>query len=403
MNESILVVDDEDSVRRTFAEWLTGGGLNCRVLVAADAEAALRLANQQTIDLAILDWNLGAGNDGLQLLEDLSVFQPDIVAILVTGYAHQATPLEALRMGVRDYLDKNHDLNRESFLKAVRKQLERIRPAKRQRELNQQLASFRQAVEQVLPLVQSTSALNDPVPLPKAVADLCRFLCQITDAQDGVLIIRLTGNEEAYRVYDSAGQPVTVELSPFSRSAAATALSFGEPCVMNELSASSAAAFQLQPFERNRSSLLAAPLAVGPGMQAVVEIFDRPGGFRDVDRRYAAAAASIGAELLRQALAEQHARRTLFDAVAAALESTQRFVADDALSSPTINEHPSTVMLDRLRSDLASAKSGNVDGEVTLRLAQAIRALAETHGPAAVEHCVRVIESVQAMLDEVAQ
>ena len=33
-----------------------------------------------------------------------------IVAILVTGFAHQATPLDALRMGVRDYLDKNQDL-----------------------------------------------------------------------------------------------------------------------------------------------------------------------------------------------------------------------------------------------------------------------------------------------------
>src|SRR5438445_5147280 len=154
--EVILIVDDEEPVRRTFQEWLAGSGLPCDVLVAADAEAALRHANQRSIDLAVLDWNLGAGNDGLQLLEDLSVFQPDIVAILVTGYAHQATPLDALRMGVRDYLDKNQDLNRDTFLASVRKQLERIRPAKRHRELHRQLAAFRSAVEQVVPLVQST-------------------------------------------------------------------------------------------------------------------------------------------------------------------------------------------------------------------------------------------------------
>src|SRR6516162_2611789 len=147
-DETILIVDDEEAVRRTFREWLDGAGLGCRILTAEDAESALIQANKYVIDLAILDWNLGAGNDGLRLLEDLSVFHADVVAILVTGYAHQATPLHALRMGVRDYLDKNQDLNRQTFLSAVRKQLDRIRPAKRHRELHRQLTAFRSAVEQ---------------------------------------------------------------------------------------------------------------------------------------------------------------------------------------------------------------------------------------------------------------
>src|SRR6266852_3284644 len=174
--DTVLIVDDEESVRQTFREWLEEAGLHCRILAAADAESALVLANQNTIDLAILDWNLGAGNDGLHLLEDLYLFNPDVVAILVTGFAHQATPLDALRMGVRDYLDKNQDLDRDTFLRAVTKQLDRIRPAKRERKLHQNLVAFREAVDKVLPLVQSASALNDPVPLPEAVRSLLRFL-----------------------------------------------------------------------------------------------------------------------------------------------------------------------------------------------------------------------------------
>src|SRR5437868_7446234 len=121
--DTILIVDDEEPVRKTFREWLEESGLQCRILSAADAEAALVQANQHTIDLAILDWNLGAGNDGLHLLEDLALFNPDVVAILITGYAHQATPLDAMRMGVRDYLDKNQDLDRHTFLAAVNRQL----------------------------------------------------------------------------------------------------------------------------------------------------------------------------------------------------------------------------------------------------------------------------------------
>src|SRR5205814_4529 len=171
-------------------EWLEGAALDCRILSAADAEAALVQANQQTIDLAILDWNLGAGNDGLQLLEDLALFNPDVVAIMITGFAHQATPLQAMRMGVRDYLDKNQDLDRATFLRAVRRQLDRIRPARRERRLHQSLVGFRSAVEKVLPLVQAAAALQDPVPLPAAVSALFRFLMRTTGARDGVLLVR---------------------------------------------------------------------------------------------------------------------------------------------------------------------------------------------------------------------
>src|SRR5260370_872754 len=188
--ETILIVDDEESVRRTFREWLEGAGFKCRILTAADAETALVQANQHTTDLAILDWNLGAGNDGLQLLEDLYLFNPDVVAILVTGFAHQATPLDAMRMGVRDYLDKNQELDRATFLNAVGKQLERIRPLKRERHFKHSLTPFREAVEKVLPLVQAAAALNDPVPLPEAIRSLLRFLLHTTGARDGVLLVR---------------------------------------------------------------------------------------------------------------------------------------------------------------------------------------------------------------------
>src|SRR5438270_10177870 len=196
--ETILIVDDEEAVRRTFREWLGGAHLPCKVLSAADAEEALVQANRHTIDLAILDWHLGDGGDGLQLLQDLYTFNPDVVAIMVTGYANRATPLDAMRMGVRDYLDKNHELNRETFLAAVRRQLDLIRPAKRERRLHQSLVAFREAVEKILPLVQSTEALNDPVPLPEAVASLFRFLLHSTRARDGVLLVRH---------YDPAGHP----------------------------------------------------------------------------------------------------------------------------------------------------------------------------------------------------
>jgi CheY-like chemotaxis protein len=355
----------------------------------------LRHANRSPIDLAVLDWNLGAGNDGLQLLQDLSVFHPDIVAILVTGYAHQATPLDALRMGVRDYLDKNQGLNRETFLAAIRKQLTKIVPAKRHRELHSSLAAFRSAVEKVLPLVQSAAALNDPVPLPRAIAALSEFLRRLTGAADAVLLVRHVSadGEEQSRAWNATGEPLDGEWAPFARSLAAAALSQGDVCLVNDLSAGAGAV--LQPFERGRTSLLAVPLPVGGGTQAVLELFDRPGGFRDEDRKQAAAAAEIGVELLRQALADRQTRRTLFDAVAAALDAT-----NSATSGLLVPEAPPpAAVLDTVRASFASTGLSAKESDAMLRLAEAVRALAVRHGPPAVEHCLRVVQSVQDMLE----
>jgi len=398
MSETILIVDDEESVRRTFEEWLQTSGLDCRILAAADAEAALRHANRSPIDLAVLDWNLGAGNDGLQLLQDLSVFHPDIVAILVTGYAHQATPLDALRMGVRDYLDKNQGLNRETFLASIRKQLTKIVPAKRHRELHSSLAAFRSAVEKVLPLVQSAAALNDPVPLPRAIAALSEFLRRLTGASDAVLLLRhvAADDEEQSRAWNATGEPLEGDLAPFARSLAAAALSQGDVCLMNNLSASPGV--ELQPFERGRSALLAVPLPVGGGTLAVLELFDRPGGFREDDRQLAAAAAEIGVELLRQALADRQTRRTLFDAVAAALDATN--LASSGLWAA--DAPPPAAVLDTVRASFASTGLSPKESDAMLRLAEAVRALAVRHGPRAVEHCLQMVQSVQDMLEDAA-
>ena len=49
--DTVLIVDDEESVRKTFWEWLESANLGCRILSAADAESALVQANQTRIDI----------------------------------------------------------------------------------------------------------------------------------------------------------------------------------------------------------------------------------------------------------------------------------------------------------------------------------------------------------------
>jgi two-component system, NtrC family, nitrogen regulation response regulator NtrX len=400
MTDTVLIVDDEESVRRTFQEWLASSGLGAKVFAAADAESALRVANAHPVDLAVLDWNLGSGSDGLRLLEDLAEFRPDVVAILVTGFAHQATPLDALRMGVRDYLDKNADLNRETFLRAVGRQLDRIRPLKRQRELNKSLAAFREAVEKVLPIVQTAAAFNDPVPLPEAVKSLLRFVIRVTGATDGALIVRHTTADgiESTAAYGSEGNTLPVPTVPFSRSLAASVVSFQDPVALNGFDPATLGPVELLPFEGGRKSVLAAPIPVGTGTVVVLELFDKPApGFTEADRRLVAAAAEVGADLLRQALAERQTHRLLFDAVESALKATTG-VTDVLATTP---EAPPPAVIERLKQGLAEDANAIADPDTTLRLVEAVRSLALRHGPAAVEHCVKVVTDLRKLLDGV--
>jgi ActR/RegA family two-component response regulator len=413
--DTILLVDDDESVRKTFQQWLEEADFPCQILTAADAESALKQANQTLIDLAILDWNLGAGNDGLQLLEDLYLFNPDVVAIMITGYAHQATPLDAMRMGVRDYLDKNQDLDRNTFLAAVRRQLERIGPAKRERRLNQGLVAFREAVEKVLPLMQSAAQINEPVPLPDAIRALFRFLLQITKASDGVFLARSYDADreppEIFRVYAAGGEPMAVELVPFARSVAGSAISQQRPSVMNDLEQrESRETVEFQPFERGRRSLLAVPLDVAPGIQVVFELFDKAEksgtrgeiGFTEEDQRLVGAAAELATEMLRQALGERQMRRVLLDGVAAALEAGNS-LAETLRGTPAQRREqpPPPTIMNRLREGLEADPQNLVDAEQTLRLAEAIRVLALRHGAPAVQHCIRLVENLRSLLDNV--
>jgi two-component system nitrogen regulation response regulator NtrX len=261
--------------------------------------------------------------------------------------------------------------------------------------------------------VRSAQALSDPVPLPEAIGSLFRFLRQTTHARDGVLLTRSydpnRNPEEIYRAYDAGGQLLAIDLVPFSRSLAGSVVSLQEPYLLNRLD-QAGGTVDLQPFECGKNSLLAAPLAVASGLHVVLELFDKQGpsgvlaqgGFSEEDRRLAAAAADIGAELLRQSLAKEQVHEMLIDAMAAALQASETVAETLQGGPPQVPREPLPAgVMDQLRQGFSAAAGATLDGEDTLRLAEAIRVLAKQHGPAAVQHCIQLVESVAALLDQV--
>src|SRR3954471_411045 len=102
----LLIVDDELSVRDSLNKWFREEGYE--VHVAEDANEALTLMAQKKFDVALLDIKM-RGTDGIELQKRLHEIDPELISIMMTGYASVETAVEALKNGAYDYVTKPLD------------------------------------------------------------------------------------------------------------------------------------------------------------------------------------------------------------------------------------------------------------------------------------------------------
>jgi DNA-binding NtrC family response regulator len=99
----MLVVDDDDAVRKTCCEIAEAMGFE--VFAVASATAAREILRHQQVDLLLLDLKLPGGG-GLPLLEQVKTLHPDTAVIVMTAFATVSSAVEAMRIGAEDYLTK---------------------------------------------------------------------------------------------------------------------------------------------------------------------------------------------------------------------------------------------------------------------------------------------------------
>lgn len=120
----ILVVDDDESVRRVVAAILGDEGYES--WTAASAEDALSRLAEASFGLVITDLKMPE-QDGLWLLGELRRHHPEVAVIVMTGYGQVDTAVECLKYGASDYLTKPVRVNHlaASVLRALdRRRLE---------------------------------------------------------------------------------------------------------------------------------------------------------------------------------------------------------------------------------------------------------------------------------------
>ena len=133
----LLIVDDELSVRDSLGKWFREEGYE--IGTAESASDALTRMAENKWDLALLDIKM-RGTDGIELQRRLHEMDPDLIVIMMTGYASVETAVTALKNGAYDYVSKPLDPDEIAHL--VKKALAHRRAEKENVQLRETVAEI---------------------------------------------------------------------------------------------------------------------------------------------------------------------------------------------------------------------------------------------------------------------
>lgn len=103
---SILIVDDEESVRDSLYNWFVEDGY--KVECAENAKKALNILQSENYDIVLADIKM-PGMDGLEMLKRIKSLRKDSIVIVMTAFATVDTAVQALKDGAFDYVTKPFD------------------------------------------------------------------------------------------------------------------------------------------------------------------------------------------------------------------------------------------------------------------------------------------------------
>lgn len=115
--ETILLVDDEESIRQLGEEML--GSFGYKVLTASDGEGALELYEKENehVDLVILDLSM-PGMGGKRCLEKLVEMNPHVKVIIASGYSFNGPSKDSIDAGARGFVGKPYEV--KQMLQVIR-------------------------------------------------------------------------------------------------------------------------------------------------------------------------------------------------------------------------------------------------------------------------------------------
>lgn len=100
---ALLLVDDEPEVLETLKLWLEGEGYS--IYTATSKNEALKILEEYSIAVCLIDLKMGEEN-GLEISTELKKADALIKIVILTGYPSYESAIDAIKMGVFDYVSK---------------------------------------------------------------------------------------------------------------------------------------------------------------------------------------------------------------------------------------------------------------------------------------------------------
>lgn len=157
---NILIVEDEDAIRRVLKKVLSEENPKYKLDEAPDGEKAISLIKTQHYDLVLCDIKMPK-KDGIEVLEFVTSYDSSIPIIMISGHGDLKTAVKAMRMGAYDYIEKPPDLNnllnsvRSALVKTKRKKIpKKTKKTNSKYEIvgeSKQIKSVKSLIEKIAP------------------------------------------------------------------------------------------------------------------------------------------------------------------------------------------------------------------------------------------------------------
>ncbi|HBB91054.1 MAG: Fis family transcriptional regulator [Bacteroidetes bacterium GWF2_49_14] len=171
---SILIVDDEQSVRDSLYNWFIEDGYH--VECAEHAKKALSILESESFDIVLADIKM-PGMDGLEMLRRIKTLKKDSIIIVMTAFASVDTAVQALKDGAFDYVTKPFDPDDLSHL---------IRNATKQISLSEENEALRERVV-------SLENVEDIIGTSEAMSQVLREVESVAQSNSSVIITGESG------------------------------------------------------------------------------------------------------------------------------------------------------------------------------------------------------------------
>jgi len=118
---NILLIEDEDSIRRVLKKVLQQDNQSYKFTEATDGQEGILTVKKQHFDLILCDIKMPK-KDGIEVLDFIQKHTPATPVVMISGHGNLETAVQAMRMGAFDYISKPPDLNH--LLSTVRSALQ---------------------------------------------------------------------------------------------------------------------------------------------------------------------------------------------------------------------------------------------------------------------------------------